>query len=139
MIIKAVNDPDEIKTLIAMDYDAITSDNDPQIEEYSPSFDGVDYVGGYVNGELVGIMAFKQSSGVSWCHIMTSPNHRVHAGRFARRAIADRGPLKTSIPASHENVIRFAEKFGFICVATERNAWVKNGTESDIIVMRRDG
>jgi len=138
VIIKPVTSAVEISGLLALDYDSLSPDGTPSIVGREPSFDGVEYVGGYVGEILAALMVFKKVSGGHNCHIATSPEYRSLAGFFARRVIANRGILFTSIPESHDHVIRFAERFGFARSKTSKDRWIKNGIESNIIIMRRD-
>lgn len=137
MIIKPVVNPDEIKYVVGSDYDAITSDEDPALEDYHPSLDVWDYMGGYVDGDIVGIIASKSVDEGTVCHIMTIPSQRQYAGILARKFLKGcNGHVFTIIPETHQHVIRFAEKFGFQQVATNTGAWVKNGLKYNAIVMR---
>lgn len=137
MIVRRVLDKKLIKDVAGLDWDNITSDADPDFDQFDPDIDGVEYYGGFVGGSVVGVVALRDYAEYTACHIITVPDKRWHALQLAKRALKHaKLPVQTNIPETHENVIRFAEHLGFIKAQTQQGAWVKNGSKYDLYIMR---
>jgi hypothetical protein len=81
------------------------------------------YIGGYVEGALIGIMVYHISNNDIECHIQVLPEYRKqHAEEFAKQSLdIFRGGKKrviANIPEKFQNVIRFAKKVGFEGITT---------------------
>lgn len=123
-------------------YDCISDDNCPSIEEFkAPIGKGYTYIGGYSNNQIFGVMIYHNKNGKTYCHIQVLPEYRAEfAQEFAKKALDEQlqygDEVWAEIPTCYDNVLRFALSFGFRQVDKQKDAYLKNGEKSDIIVLR---
>lgn len=123
-------------------YDCISDDNCPPIEEFkAPIGKGYTYIGGYSNNQIFGVMIYHNKSGKTYCHIQVLPEYRAEFSQeFAKKALDEQlqygDEVWAEIPTCYDNVLRFALSFGFRQVDKQKDAYLKNGEKSDIIVLR---
>lgn len=142
MIVKQTTDINEIKHIICNNeiYDCITDDNCPPRDEFEPPVDEDHmYIGGYVNNEIIAIMVYHKYKDGQICHVQVLPEFRKeYAIQFGEQSLSFRGtrPLYAEIPTLYPNVIHFAKLNGFKEIETIKDSHVKDGSLSDVKVMR---
>ncbi len=145
MKMQVINDIDEIAKILKDPriYEVISDDDDPPADQFEIPLTGYEYVAGYVEDEIIGVMVYHQETGRLECHIQVLPEYRPQYARdFAAQALAygkaNGQPIFAEIPACYPNVIRFAESFGFQIIANQPDAYTKHGKASDLLTLRCD-
>lgn len=137
MIVTRTDDPAVVLEALADDYDRMSQDGDPSIGDITPDMEAATYFAGHHNGELVGVVMFKEKDDSLWCHISTIKKMRGHARELASGALSRMsGPFLTAIPLSHRSTLRFAESLGFELVGVDRDGWTKNGVKYNLYKLR---
>lgn len=121
-------------------YPCISQDGNPTATEFEPPMN-VRYVGGYVDGEIMGIMIYHPYKDGLKCHIQVLPEFREkYAKEFGRIALnfgeAKNAIIYADIATCFENVITFAEGLGFEKTGRIRDNYVRGGQSFDAITMR---
>jgi len=121
-------------------YSTITDDNCCPAEYCNfPINDDYQYIGGYVNGEIIAIMVYHKYRDGNKCHVQVLPEHRKeHALQFGEQSLIFRGtqPLYAEIPDLYKNVLDFAFRFGFEVIETRKQDYCKNGKLYDLKILR---
>ncbi len=135
-------DVEEIKSVLCHPeiYPCISQDGNPTAAEYEPPMN-VRYIGGYVEGTLIGIMVYHPYKDGLKCHIQVLPEFRKkYAKAFGRIALnfgeAKNAIIYADIATCFENVIAFAEGFGFRITGRIKDNYVRDGKRFDAITMR---
>lgn len=141
MIVKETRDVGEIRSILCDPaiYDTITADGDIEAGEFEPPLDGHRYLGGYIDGQIFGLMVYHKNEDINYCHVQVLKSHRAdHAREFGYRVLAERekGDLYAIIPECYENVLSFAESFGFEVIAAKQGSYQKGGQTFDDYVLR---
>lgn len=136
-----ITDAEEIKSVLCHPeiYPCISEDDNP-IEEFEPPMTAR-YIGGYVDGTLIGIMVYHHYKDGLKCHIQVLPEFRKkYAKEFGRIALnfgeAKNAIIYAEIATCFENVIAFAEGFGFEKTGRIKNDHIIDGVSFDVITMR---
>lgn len=142
MIIVKTQDIEEIRKVICHPdiYPVISDDFCPPPKEFIPPLD-VDYYAGYVNGEIIGIMAYHIQDGRYKCHPNVLPEYRNKYAREFTRMTLEIGKVKNAsiyadIPECYKHVIRFAKSFGFKVIGKLKNKSKRNNVLYDVISLR---
>ena len=114
-------------------YETITSDGAPPIDEYEPA--PAVYVGGYLDGKIIGLFVFHPKSQIWWqLHIQVLPEYRPkYASKFAREGLkwfwanSEVYTLCAEIPSLYTNVINFSLKQGWRVDGRIDDAYLKHG------------
>ena len=142
MIVARIDNVDDIKAVLCNPhiYDTITDDNSPNIEYFEPPInDKYLYVGGYVNGEIIGLMVYHKYLDGNECHVQVLPEHRKeHAKEFGEQSLKFRGtqPLYAEIPDLYKNVLDFALLNNFKVIKRIDAGFIKNGENYTVNVLR---
>ena len=142
MIVKEIFNEDEIKKVIChpVIYEEISGDNRPGINDFKlPLSSDIDYIGGYVNGEIIALMVYHDHKLGKECHIQILPEfRRKYAVKFAEQSLLFRGTqdLYAEIPTLYKNVLNFALSNGFEIVGEIKNNHIKKGIAYDTKVLR---
>ena len=137
MIIRRIYDPELIREVARLDWDNIAADNQSNFDEFLPDVNADRFFGGFVAGEIVGIVMLKDKDEHTAAHIITVPEKKAYAYILAKRALNHaKMPVQTEIPDNYLNVIKFAEYLGFKEIGRRKEGWVKNGIAGDLIIMR---
>jgi len=93
-----------------------------KISEDKPELpvENVRYIGGYLQGELIGVIVYYRRKKYTTCHIQVLKAHRAAlAVKFGRMALklSKTNVLFTNIPKRFTDVIRFVQYFNFKQVA----------------------
>ena len=130
MIIKQIAPPEAKLVLCHPEiYETISDDNSPPASEFNPP-DNCEYIGGFVDGDLIGVMIYHTYKESIKCHVQVLPTHRAdHAREFGTKALGlKRGlTIYADIPEIYPNVLKFAQSFGFKIIDTLIKSGVKNG------------
>lgn len=144
MNIKEIKDIAEIKKVLChpeifecINDDTCLSQDDLEI----PINDNMEYVAGFVDSDIIGLMIYHKQEEGTELHIQVLPKYRKeHAREFARMALeigkAKNVLIYSEIPACYPNVISFAKEFGFTESGSIKNNYIKNGVEHDVVIMR---
>lgn len=92
------------------------------------------YVCGYVP-ELIGCFVLHKQSARTWeCHVQVLPEHRkAHAADFGKSVLewtwlnTGAHKLVAQIPFLYPNVLKFAERMGFVVEGINRASYLKHG------------
>jgi len=142
LIVKPISNLQHIKSVLCNSaiYDTITDDNSPNIEDFEPPInDKYLYVGGYVNGEIIGLMVYHEYLDGNECHVQVLPEHRKeHAKEFGEQSLKFRGtqPLYAEIPDLYKNVLDFALLNNFKVIKRIDAGFIKNGEHYTVNVLR---
>ncbi len=139
-----IKNTDEIKKVLCHPeiYDLINDDNSPDVENCNiPLTSDIEYIGGFVEGDIIGIMIYHTTNKGVELHIQVLPEYRKeYAREFARMALkfgeAKNAYIYSEIPICYPNVISFAKEFGFTESGSIKDNYVKNGIKHDVIIMR---
>ncbi len=138
MEIVRTEDMQLVKSIIKIDYDQLTSDEDPCFDKFEPKPEDAEFYIGVVDDEVVGVAAFILKDGDWWYHPVVPTPKRHCAKQFIKRTInIKEQDLYTSIPDSLPKVKCFAEYFDFEVIGTITNGWIKNGVKYKLNIMRR--
>lgn len=145
MIVKEIKDIHEIRSVLCREdvYGQMSDDLDPELKDFNPHLESVEYIAGYDEDKIIGLMAYIKHDDCTACHIIVLPECRLlFAMKFAREAL-DYGLNKyktvyTKIPDYHRGVLNFAKKFGFEVVGIEKNSCKINGKMYDTNIARCD-
>lgn len=142
MIVTPTKDKAEIEKVLKHPeiYETISDDLSPHVDQFdAPITDEYQYIAGYVNNEIVGIMVYHKYKDGNKCHVQVLPEHRKeHALKFGEQSLLFRGtqPLYAEIPSLYKNVLDFAFKFGFEVIDTIKQDYLKNGVLYDLNILR---
>jgi len=117
----------------------ISDDLSPLAEDFTIPFDGYQYVGGYLRGEIIALMVYHCYKDGSICHVQVLPEHRQkHAQKFGEQSLLFRGtqPLYAEIPSNYQNVLDFAYSFGFKVIDMVDDGCIKNGIKYNVNILR---
>lgn len=105
-------------------YDRITDDNSPLREDYELPKEYINYIGGYVHGEIASLFIVHEKR----MHFMVLKKYRKHARELLKESFKlwPRS-VYVVIPTLHKSVINFAKKFGFKHMGIEKDSHIKNG------------
>lgn len=141
MDVRETTDVKEIKAVLCHPqiYPCISQDGNP-IEEFEPPMTAR-YVGGYVDGEIMGIMIYHPYKDGLKCHIQVLPEFREkYAKAFGRIALnfgeAKNAIIYADIATCFSNVIAFAQWLGFEKTGSIKNDYTRDGQCFDVITMR---
>ncbi len=132
MIVRETKNIEDIKSVLCHPeiYDCIATDESPSIKEFEPPLDNQVYVGGYVEGDIMAVMAYHKFRDGLELHIQVLPEfRRKYAIEFGERALMFRGrkPLYATIPDLYKNVLEYALSFGFEVIERIESTDTKNG------------
>lgn len=144
MITRETKDKGEIKSVlchpaiwdtIATGVDMLPDDFDPPIsKEY-------EYLGGYVDDEIMALMVYHIVDGIVKVHVQVLPEYRKdYALEFGKKAIENGekyGQLYAEIPTCYPNVLEFAALNGFEHTGTRDNEYKRNGLYYDVHELER--
>lgn len=123
-------------------FDSISSDDTPCSKHFlAPINKDYRYIIGIDGGEIIGLMVYHTYKDGEECHIQVLPKHRVkHAKAFAEQALEFQSTQKlyAEIPDNYQNVLKFAESFGFKVINKEDQGYTKNGESHLINILRYD-
>ena len=144
MIIHAINDIELIKSVLCHPeiYGCIACDKSMPADEFEPPIsEGVQYVAGFVDGAIIGLMIYHDVGGEVKCHIQVLPEYRKeYAKKFARIALffgkAKNAIVYAEIPDCYPNVLRFAKDVGFFETGKIINDHIKDGVNYDVTIVR---
>ena len=133
MIVEPTTNLEEIKDVILNGwiYDRITDDACP--DTFEPPLDGVEYLGAYHNGKIVGLGIYHDEDGKQKFHFQMLPRFR-HLAGFALKKMMRKGSF-VEIPDIYPDVIKFAMRCGFHMKQRNLNAHQKNGVLSDTFIL----
>lgn len=121
-------------------YPCISQDGNPPADEFKPPMDAC-YIGGYIDGAIIAIMIYHPYKDGLKCHIQVLPEFREKYAKEFGRIVLNFGEAKNAIiyadiPTCFENVITFAEGFGFEITGRIKDNYVRDGQCFDAITMR---
>ena len=133
---------EEIKKVLCRPviYDCISDDNCPSSDQFDPPI-VAQYIAGYVDSDIIGIMIYHKVTGGLKCHIQVLPEYRKkYAREFARMALnrEAKNVIYSEIPVCYPNVISFAKEFGFTETGSIENNHLKDGVNYDVIKLRKE-
>ena len=141
MILKETRNNSDIKAVLCNPaiYDTISDDNSPSLSEFEPPIsDEYLYIGGYVDGEIIGLMVYHKYLDGNACHVQVLPkNRKEHAIKFGEQVLHFRGtlPLYAEIPDLYKNVLDFALLNDFKVIDIKENDYIKNGKTYNVNVL----
>lgn len=141
MIVKETTSKEDIEKVLCdpVIYDTISGDDCPTAEEFNPPINNdYLYIGGYVNGEIIGIMVYHKYLDGQECHIQVLPKYRKeHAIKFAEQVLTFKGtlPLYAEIPDLYQNVLAFSFLNNFKVIDVKENDYIKNGKTYNVNVL----
>jgi len=119
LIIKEITNHDLIKSILCHPdiYKCIYHGDEISAEDREIE-DGPQYIAGFVDGAIIGIVIYHICNGYIKSHIQVLPEYRKeHAIRFARMALnfgrAKNATVYAEIPERFPNVVSFAKRVGF--------------------------
>ena len=125
MIVKEIFDLKEVEKIMFDPeiYDRI------KISEDKPKLptENVRYIGGFLQGELIGVIVYYRRKRYTTCHIQVLKAHRAAlAVKFGRMALklSETNVLFTNIPKRFPDVIRFVKFFKFKQVAIDGDSLI---------------
>ncbi len=134
MIIKEITDLNEIKKVLYHPdiRDDIGCEFMPE-EEFHPVGD-IQWIAGYINNEIIGLMVYNLYDGKVYCHIQMMPEYRKrYTIKFMRMALnigkVKNASIYAEIPKDKRGMIAFAKAFDFKIINRELN---------DIFLLRLD-
>ena len=135
-------DVEEIKSVLCHPeiYPCISQDGNPTADEYEPPMN-VRYVGGYVDGVIMGIMIYHPYKDGLKCHVQVLPAFREKYAKEFGRIVLNFGEAKNAIiyadiPTCYPNVLAFAKGFGFEITGSIKDNYIRDGQSFDAITMR---
>lgn len=145
MEVRETKNIDEIKEVLCHPeiFPCISDDNLTYSGDFEPPItDDIQYIAGFVDGDIIGIMIYHKVTGGLKCHIQVLPEYRKkYARQFARIAIefgeAKNSIIYSEIPTCYPNVIKFAKEFGFTETGSIIEDYLKDGKKYDVIKMRK--
>lgn len=141
MNVYETQDIDEIKSVLCHPqiYPCISHDGCPTSKEFEPPMN-VRYLGGYIDGQIIGLMIYHPYKDGLKCHIQVLPEFREHAKEFGRIVLdeAKNAIIYADVPTCYPNVVSFAEGFGFEITGSIKNNHVRDGQSFDTLTMRLD-
>lgn len=123
-------------------FDSISCDDTPCAKHFlAPINKDYRYIVGIEDGEIIGLMVYHKYRDGEECHIQVLPEHRIkYAKDFAEQALEFQSTqnLYAEIPDNYQNVLKFAESFGFTVINKEDQGYKKNGESHLINILRYD-
>ena len=139
MIIKEISGAQAEEVLCHPEiYAVISDDGSPDIDNVSLDGDS-QYIGGFVEGELIAVMIYHKFRDGLQCHIQVLPSKRKdNALSFAEKGLKlkEGVTIYADIPELYPNVLRFAESLKFKIIEIIENAGVKNGKNYNSKLLR---
>ena len=142
MNIRETTDIEEIKSVLCHPeiYPCISQDGNPTAREFEPPMN-VSYIGGYIDGEIMGIMIYHPYKDGLKCHIQVLPEFRKkYAKEFGRIALnfgeAKNAIIYADIPTCYPNVLAFAKKVGFEITGSIKDDYTRDGKVFDATTLR---
>lgn len=143
MIVNETNDIDLIKKVLCHPeiYGCISNDKSMPISEfYPPIGPRVQYVAGFVDSAIIGLMIYHDVDDKVKCHIQVLPEYRKeYAKQFARMALnfgkAKNAIIYSEIPECYPNVLKFSKSFGFIEAGEIIDGYAKDGVDHNVTIM----
>lgn len=131
MIIKETTDQDVIKSVMHHPEIYPHISDDPPTTHDLPINDGVQYLAGFVDGHVIGIVLLIDVEDKVKCHIQVLPEYREkYAKPFAKACFklgkAVGASIYGHIPKRYPNVIEFGKAVGFY----------EDGTINDNVILR---
>ena len=138
MITKQVDYNEALKVLSHPEILDCITDDGQELPTTNPDPEA-EYIAGYINDEIIGIMIYHHYLDSIKCHVQVLPAHRAdHAREFGEKALAMKdGPIYATIPELYPNVLRFAGSFGFEPVGQTPSTGTKNGKKYNNIELVR--
>ena len=143
LIVRETKDHEEIKQVLChpVIYDCISDDNCPTADKFEPP-ESAQYIAGYVDNDIIGLMIYHRVTEGLKCHIQVLPEYRkLYSRKFAQMALkfgeAKNATIFSEVPTLYPNVIEFAKEFGFKQIGNIRDSYTKKGMVYDVIQMRR--
>lgn len=144
MDIRETRDETEIKKIILDDsvFYRVTDDTCRDFKYFEIPED-YQFIGGYVGGEIIGLMVYHLKNKKLMCHFMVLAEYRnKYAKELARMALnfgrAKNASIYAEIPTLFKETIFFAKSVGFKLVDTIDKARKINGKLYDLKVLRRE-
>ena len=142
MIVKQTLDIAEIKKILCHPeiFKRISDDYSIPINEFEPPLE-CEYIAGYVNSNIIGLMIYNKVNERVKCHFQVLPEFRFKYSRQFVRMALDIGKAKNAsiyaeIPNCYPEVVNFAKKSGFKIVGKIVNSCKKSGLFYDDIILR---
>ena len=143
LTVRETKDITEIKSVLChpVIYDCISDDNCPTSDKFEPPM-GAQYIAGYVDNDIIGLMIYHRVTEGLKCHIQVLPEYRkLYSREFAQMALkfgeAKNATIFSEIPVCYPNVIKIAKEFGFKQIGIIRENYLKNGINFDVIKFRK--
>jgi len=144
MIIHETNDANIIKSVLCHPeiYGCISCDESMPADEFEPPISSkIQYVAGFVDGAIIGLMIYHDVDDKVKCHIQVLPEYRKEcAKKFARMALnfgkAKNAIVYAEIPVCYPNVLRFSKAVGFFETGRIIDGYAKNGENHNVIIVR---
>jgi hypothetical protein len=141
LIVKETVNEEEISCILRNPdiYETIAEDGCLAIDKFTIPFDEHQYIGGYVNGEIIALMVYHTYRDGNACHVHVLPKYRKdYALKFGEQSLLFCGtqPLYAEIPDLYKNVLDFAINFDFKIIETVVDGCIKNGVSYNINIMR---
>lgn len=135
--LKAAGDPAQAKVVLCDPsiYAVISCDDSPALEDYEPET-GPIYLLGIVGDQTIGVFILHQAGGHDWwCHVQVLPEYRKQYAeqfglavlKWAFRELPNCKKLNAVIPTIYNNVVLFAQRFGFRFEGVNRQSYYKHG------------
>jgi hypothetical protein len=142
MNVRETADIQEIKSVLChpVIYPCISQDGNPEPSEFEPPMTAK-YIGGYLDGKIIGIMIYHPHKDGLKCHIQVLPEFRKeYSKEFGRIALnfgeAKNAIIYADIPTCYPNVLSFAQGLGFEETGSIKDDYVRDGQYYDAITMR---
>lgn len=144
MIIVDTKDPELIKTVLCDPgiYERVNDDYSVPVQEFEPRFvPGIQYIAGFVDNAIIGLMVYTYHHSGIKCHLSVLPKYRQkYARKFARMVFkfgkAKNASIYAEIPTLFPEVIRFAKDLDFKVVGKIEKGRKKFGKFYDLIILR---
>ena len=139
--VRPTDNVEDIKAVLAHPeiWDAITDDYCPPVDQFDFAFDGWRKVCGYDGGRPFAVMMFHEFADGEKLHIQVLPDSRDKSREFAGKALEYANyPLYAEIPEIYQNVIKFADEFGFIPICHKPEPHIKRGESCNVLLMRKE-
>jgi len=143
VIVHEINDVHLINEVLCHPeiYGCISSDGSVPADEFRPPLSPkIQYVAGFVDGAIIGLMIYHDKVDKVKCHIQVLPEYRKeYAKEFARMALnfgkAKNAIIYAEVPECYPNVLKFSKEFGFTETGKIENDYIKGGKHHDVIIL----
>jgi len=98
-------------------------------------FPDLDYIGGYIDGEIASLYIDHPSVFGRLAHFQVLKDYRKHSRELFKLSVTGRTPVYVKIPVLYKEVINFAKHMGFRETQTISSGFLKHGIHYDQKVM----